>query len=105
LLDEVRAICEPLGAKPALARMDALMARLPAARSSAVAYPDGLTQREVDVLGLLASGNTSQEIADALFLSPRTIERHITSVYRKIDARGRADATAYALRHGLLRTD
>ncbi|MHB8647204.1 MAG: helix-turn-helix transcriptional regulator, partial [Thermomicrobiales bacterium] len=105
LVDEVRAICTPLGAKPALARVDALAARLPAVQSATPAYPDGLTKREVEVLRLLAGGSTNQEMADALFLSARTIERHITGLYRKIDARGRADATTYALRHHLLTTD
>jgi len=64
-------------------------------------YPDGLTQREVDVLRLIAAGNSNREIAEALFLSVRTIERHITNIYTKTDSRGRADATAYALRQGL----
>jgi DNA-binding CsgD family transcriptional regulator/HEPN domain-containing protein len=105
LLDEVRAICTPLDAKPALARVDALTARLTADASPAPTYPDGLTEREVDVLRLLAGGKTNQEMANTLFLSPRTIERHITGLYRKIDARGRADATTYALRHRLLTID
>ncbi len=65
------------------------------------AYPDGLSQREVDVLRLIAAGNSNREIAGELFLSLRTIERHITNIYTKINARGKADATAYALRHGL----
>jgi DNA-binding CsgD family transcriptional regulator len=103
LLDEVRAICAPLGAAPALARADALATQL----SSAVApvasggYPVGLTEREVAVLRLIADGKTNREIGTVLFLSPRTIERHITNAYRKIDARGKADATAYVLRHHL----
>jgi DNA-binding CsgD family transcriptional regulator/pimeloyl-ACP methyl ester carboxylesterase len=59
-----------------------------------------LTSREAEVLRLIAAGNSNQQIADALVLSRRTIERHITSLYGKIGARGKADATAYALRHG-----
>jgi DNA-binding NarL/FixJ family response regulator len=62
--------------------------------------PDGLTPREVEVLRLIASGRTNLEIAVQLVLSPRTVGRHITNIYTKIGARGRADATAYALRHG-----
>jgi predicted ATPase/DNA-binding CsgD family transcriptional regulator len=65
------------------------------------AAPAGLSQREAEVLRLIAAGRTNREIADALFLSVRTVERHITNLYAKIDARGRADATAFALRHGL----
>jgi predicted ATPase/class 3 adenylate cyclase/DNA-binding CsgD family transcriptional regulator len=62
----------------------------------------GLSPREVEVLRLLAAGQTSKEVAEALVLSVRTVERHITHVYEKIGARGRADAAAFALKHGLL---
>jgi predicted ATPase/DNA-binding CsgD family transcriptional regulator len=65
------------------------------------AAPAGLSPREAEVLRLLAAGRTNREIADTLFLSVRTVERHITNLYAKIGARGRADATAFALRHGL----
>ena len=54
------------------------------------------------MLGLLAAGRTNRAIAEALVLSTGTVERHIANIYAKIGARGRADATAYALRHGLL---
>jgi len=64
--------------------------------------PDGLTPREVEVLQLLARGRSTRDIADELVLSVRTVGRHITNIYAKIDAHGRADAAAYALRHNLL---
>lgn len=64
--------------------------------------PDGLTPREVEVLQLLARGRSTRDIAEELVLSVRTVGRHITNIYAKIDARGRADAAAYALRHNLL---
>lgn len=64
--------------------------------------PAGLTSREAEVLSLIAAGQSNQDIAEQLVLSVRTVERHITNLYGKIDARGRADATAFALRHGLL---
>lgn len=98
-LGEAKTICERLGAKPALARADALAARLAATPTARASYPDGLSAREVEVLRLIATGINNQEIADALSLSVRTVERHITNLYAKIAARGRADATAYALRH------
>jgi pimeloyl-ACP methyl ester carboxylesterase/DNA-binding CsgD family transcriptional regulator len=63
---------------------------------------DGLTEREVEVLRLVASGESNLEIAEALVLSVRTVERHITNIYNKIGARGKADATAYAFRNSLL---
>jgi pimeloyl-ACP methyl ester carboxylesterase/DNA-binding CsgD family transcriptional regulator len=59
-----------------------------------------LSRRETEVLRLIAAGKSNQQIADALVLSLRTVERHITNLYAKIGAHGKADATAYALRHG-----
>jgi DNA-binding CsgD family transcriptional regulator len=72
------------------------------APGGAAPYPDGLTGREVEVLRLLARGRTNKEIAAALVVSVPTAERHVANIYAKIGARGRADATAYALRHGLV---
>jgi DNA-binding NarL/FixJ family response regulator len=69
----------------------------PAAR----AVPNGLTQREVQVLQQLSAGLRNKEIAATLGVAVPTIERHLSNLYAKIGARGRADATAYALRHGL----
>jgi pimeloyl-ACP methyl ester carboxylesterase/DNA-binding CsgD family transcriptional regulator len=64
--------------------------------------PGGLlTRRETEVLRLLAAGESNAQIGRRLGISSHTIERHVTNIYNKIDARGRADATAYALRHGL----
>jgi pimeloyl-ACP methyl ester carboxylesterase/DNA-binding CsgD family transcriptional regulator len=60
-----------------------------------------LTPRETEILGLIATGMTSKEISRELSLSVRTVARHITNIYDKIGARGRADATAYALRNRL----
>jgi DNA-binding CsgD family transcriptional regulator len=65
------------------------------------APPHVLTPREAEVLRLVASGRTNKEIADELFLSVTTVQRHLANIYTKIDARGRADATAYALQHGI----
>jgi len=62
---------------------------------------DALTQRELEVLRLIAAGSSNGEIAATLGLSINTVERHVGNIYRKIDARGRADATAYAIRRGL----
>jgi DNA-binding NarL/FixJ family response regulator len=60
-----------------------------------------LTRREIDVLRLIASGLTNDEIATQLTLSERTVARHITNIYAKINVRTKAGATAYALRHGI----
>ena len=61
----------------------------------------GLTRRESEVLHLIADGNSNQQIATDLVLSLRTVERHIANLYAKLGARNRAEAVAYAVRHGL----
>jgi DNA-binding CsgD family transcriptional regulator len=60
--------------------------------------PDRLTQRELEVLRAVAAGRSNKEIARELFLSVHTVERHVANVYRKIGARNRAEAAAYATR-------
>jgi DNA-binding CsgD family transcriptional regulator len=76
----------------------------PGARESA-AYPDGLTAREVEVLGLLARGLTNKQIAASLVVSPNTVHQHLVNVYAKIGASRRTEATAYAIQRGLLQLD
>jgi DNA-binding NarL/FixJ family response regulator len=101
LLDEVRTICLSLDAKPALARADALAARLTTARTIALAYPAGLSGREVEVLRLIAAGRTNREIADALFLSPGTVNVHVTHILTKTNTTNRTEAALFARDHGL----
>ena len=62
----------------------------------------GLTPREIEVLRLLASGRTNKEIAAELVISLPTVERHISNLYAKIGARGRAEAATYAVGRGLI---
>jgi HD-GYP domain-containing protein (c-di-GMP phosphodiesterase class II) len=64
--------------------------------------PHELTQREVEVLCLLARGLTNKQIAAKLFVSPRTVGHHVAHVYDKIDRRTRAGAAMFALEHRLL---
>ena len=73
----------------------------PPAPPSAPEHPAGLTSREVEVLRLVAGGMTSAKIARELFLSPRTVETHITSIYHKLGVSSRAAATRFALEHSL----
>ncbi len=65
-------------------------------------HPSGLTSREVEVLGLVAEGLTSAQVAQRLFLSPRTVHRHLNSIYRKLGVSSRTAATRFALEHGLV---
>jgi predicted ATPase/DNA-binding CsgD family transcriptional regulator len=64
--------------------------------------PGGLSRRELEVLRLLAGGRTSAEIATELFISTRTAEHHIQSIYTKIGVSNRASATLWAVTHGLV---
>jgi two-component system response regulator NreC len=71
------------------------------AREPDDAPPDGLTEREAEILGLVALGHTNQEIAERLFLSPRTIEAHRNHIQQKLDFSTRAELVRYAIDHGL----
>ncbi len=70
--------------------------------SSPEAYPAGLSAREVEVLRLVATGLSNSEVAEKLFLSSRTVDWHLGSIYRKLGIHSRAEATRFASEHGLL---
>jgi DNA-binding NarL/FixJ family response regulator len=65
-------------------------------------WPAGLTTREVEVLRLLARGLSNKQIAQQLVISPKTAGSHVEHIYRKIDASNRAQASLFAMRHGLM---
>ncbi len=67
----------------------------------APAMPDGLTQREVEILGLIAQGLTNTEIAERLFLSNHTVKTHINRIFANTGSRDRVAAIGYAQRHGI----
>ena len=69
---------------------------------SPLIHPDGLTEREVDVLRLIASGKTNQEIGDELFISAHTVANHAANIFSKTGAANRAEAATYASRNGLV---
>jgi DNA-binding NarL/FixJ family response regulator len=102
LLDSATAEFRALGMSGWEQRAAELRASRNVAPPARPASPAGITPREEEVLRLIAAGRTTREIAEELVLSPGTVERHITNLYGKIGARGRADATTFALRHGLV---
>jgi DNA-binding NarL/FixJ family response regulator len=77
----------------------AATAPAPAAPPAAVPPPDGLTHREVEILGLIARGLTNPEIAAQLFLSNHTVKTHVGRIFAKTGSRDRAAAIGYAHRH------
>lgn len=95
-LDAARAVFEKLGATLDLRRMDAFTRPAPSARTH------GLSARELEVLRLIACGMTNKAIAGKLFLSERTIDRHVSNIFAKLGVSSRAAATAYAYEHELL---
>lgn len=64
--------------------------------------PAGLSRREVEVLRLVAAGMTNKQIAGQLYLSEKTVSRHLSNIFAKIDVASRAAATAFAFEHGLV---
>ena len=68
---------------------------------AAPAYPAGLTEREVEVLRLVAAGKTNLEIAEELVIAEGTARRHVANIYEKIGAANRVEAGLYAAQHGL----
>jgi DNA-binding CsgD family transcriptional regulator len=77
-------------------------ADLRALAESRDARPGGLSARELDVLRLAAQGRTTRQIGEELFISAKTADRHIQNLYTKIGASNRADATRWAVEHGLV---
>jgi len=61
-----------------------------------------LTGREREVLCLVAQGQTDRKIAESLVISPRTVNRHLSNIFAKLEVPGRAAAAAYAVRQGLV---
>ncbi len=99
-LDAAKKIFVQLGAAADVAAIEAMAAAAHAeARTTPGAH--GLSARELEVLRLVASGKTNKAIADALFLSEKTIDRHVSNIFVKLNVPSRAAATAWAYQHGL----
>lgn len=91
----------------AAAQFDEIGARLDArllAGDHTPTLPSGITQREAEVLRLVATGMTNNEIANSLYLSIKTVSRHVSNIFTKTGVTSRTAATAYAFEHGLIET-
>jgi ATP/maltotriose-dependent transcriptional regulator MalT len=95
-LEAARDVFAQLGAAPDLARVDSLARRAPSVDDH------GLTARELQVLRLVAAGESNRTIASELVLSERTVDRHVSNIFAKLDVSSRAAATAYAYKHQLV---
>ena len=101
-------VCQPVPilplrvSLPLKERVIALKEKAESQPAKAPRYPDGMTEREVEVLRLIASGNTDQKIANELVISRRTVNNHVRSIFNKTAVANRAEAAAYATRQGLL---
>jgi DNA-binding NarL/FixJ family response regulator len=85
-----------LGAVPDVAQAQSL------SRTAAAKPASGLTSRELEVLRLVAAGKTNRSIAAELFLSEKTVARHVSNIFTKLGVSNRAAATAYAYEHDLV---
>ena len=94
-IDGARAVFEQLGAVADLAALDQ-------AALDQAGRTGGLSPRELEVLRLLATGATNRAVADRLFLSERTVARHVSNIFGKLGVSSRAAATSYAYQHGLV---
>ena len=86
---------ERLGAEPDVRRLDTILGMVPPT-------PGGLSARELEVLRRLANGRTNREIGAELGISERTVDRHVSNIYTKVDVSTRAAATAFAYEHDLV---
>ena len=102
LLEESRAISAELSMLPLAERVQDRLDRLRTTAPESPDYPDGLSQREAEVLRLVALGKSNREIGEELVISEGTARRHVSNIYQKIGVSNRSEATSYALREGLL---
>jgi ATP/maltotriose-dependent transcriptional regulator MalT len=95
-LESARAIFARLGAHPDLRQVDTLL------HPSQPVGSHGLSTREIQVLRLIAAGKTNHAIATELFLSERTVHRHVSNILDKLGVRSRTAAASYAIQHHIV---
>jgi len=95
-LEAARSIFQQLGAAPDLARLDSLTGR------AALGDTHGLTERELEVLRLVAAGKSNRDIATALVISEHTVRRHLQNIFAKLRVSSRTAAGAFAFEHDLV---
>ena len=95
-LDAARKLFTQLGAQPCLVRADQFE------RATTNGPAGSLSEREAQVLRLLATGKTNRDIAEALFISEKTVARHVSNIFDKLGVSNRSGATAWAYQHDLI---
>ena len=101
LLDDGDAIAGALGMRTLIQRLAAVRAKLGALRSDQPVHPAGMSEREVEVLRLIAMGKTNQQIGEQLFISANTVANHVRNILTKCGCANRTEAAGYAHRHGI----
>jgi len=103
LLETAKAGIEPVYIATILERFPALpSSRAGGSRATVPELPEPLSEREVEILELVAEGMSNDQIADRLYISPHTVKAHIRNIYAKLDVHNRAEAAAKARRLGLV---
>jgi DNA-binding CsgD family transcriptional regulator len=97
-LESARAVFTSLGARPDLRRVETLL------RPAQPVDTHGLSPREIEVLRLIAAGKTNHAIASELFVSERTVHRHVTNIFDKLGVRSRTAAASYGVEHHIVET-
>lgn len=100
--DEASAVGDLTAARRTFAELGAASAEREAADLLGHEAPCGLSPREVEVLRLVAAGRTNPEIAALLFLSEKTVARHLSNIFTKLDVGSRTAAAAFAYAHRLV---
>ncbi len=102
MLDESLTISAELGMRPLADRAQDRLDQLATTETESPGYPDGLSQREVEVLRLLSEGKSNREIGEELVITEGTVRRHVSNIFDKIGVANRTEAARYATLQGLV---